>query len=140
MRKLVACVALAVAAAVPATLALDAGPAHADETNSCRWYVDGQDYSAGTVKVEDWGVSRTPDGRWVRTFGHGRLKRPMGLAATRKVRELGERREQRRAEKYQATEAALRVADELGIDLAELNGTGSEGRITVKDVREAQEA
>jgi len=66
--------------------------------------------------------------------------RDLGLAATRKVRELGERREQRRAEKYQATEAALRVADELGIDLAELNGTGSEGRITVKDVREAQEA
>ena len=66
--------------------------------------------------------------------------RDLGLAATRKVRELGERREQRRAEKYQATEAALRVADELGIDLAELNGTGSAGRITVKDVREAQEA
>jgi hypothetical protein len=66
--------------------------------------------------------------------------RDLGLAATRKVRELGERREQRRADKYQATEAAVRVADELGIDLAELNGTGSEGRITVKDVREAQEA
>jgi hypothetical protein len=66
--------------------------------------------------------------------------RDLGLAATRKVRELGERREQRRAEKYQATEAAVRIADELGIDLAELNGTGSEGRITVKDVREAQEA
>ena len=66
--------------------------------------------------------------------------RDLGLAATRKVRELGERREQRRAEKYQATEAAVRVADELGIDLAELIGTGGEGRITVKDVREAQEA
>ena len=66
--------------------------------------------------------------------------RDLGLAATRKVRELGERREQRRAEKYKATEAAVRVADELGIDLAELIGTGSEGRITVKDVREAQEA
>ena len=66
--------------------------------------------------------------------------RDLGLAATRKVRELGERREQRRADKYQATEAAVRVADELGIDLAELIGTGSEGRITVKDVREAQEA
>jgi e3 binding domain len=66
--------------------------------------------------------------------------RDLGLAATRKVRELGERREQRRAEKYQATEAAVRIADELGIDLAELDGTGSQGRITVKDVREAQEA
>jgi pyruvate/2-oxoglutarate dehydrogenase complex dihydrolipoamide acyltransferase (E2) component len=53
------------------------------------------------------------------------------------VRELGERREQRRAEKYEATEAAVRLADELGIDLTELDGTGSEGRITVKDVREA---
>jgi pyruvate/2-oxoglutarate dehydrogenase complex dihydrolipoamide acyltransferase (E2) component len=32
------------------------------------------------------------------------------------------------------------MADELGVDLAEVEGTGSEGRITVKDVREAQEA
>jgi hypothetical protein len=66
--------------------------------------------------------------------------RDLGLAASRKVRELGERREQRRAEKYRATEAAVRAADELGIDLAELEGTGSEGRITVNDVRAAQEA
>jgi pyruvate/2-oxoglutarate dehydrogenase complex dihydrolipoamide acyltransferase (E2) component len=65
--------------------------------------------------------------------------RDLGLAATRKVRELGERRQQRRAEKYQATDAALRIADELGIDLAQLEGTGTEGRITVKDVRHAQE-
>jgi hypothetical protein len=65
--------------------------------------------------------------------------RDLGLAATRKVREIGERRQQRRAEKYQATEAAIRVADELGIDLTQLEGTGSEGRITVNDVRQAQE-
>jgi hypothetical protein len=77
-----------------------------------------------------------------REIGHAASEeaRDLGLAATRKVRELGERREQRRAEKYQATEAAVRIADELGIDLTELNGTGSEGRITVRDVREAQEA
>jgi hypothetical protein len=77
-----------------------------------------------------------------REIGHAASDeaRDLGLAATRKVREIGERREQRRAEKYKATEAAVRMADELGIDLAELNGTGSEGRITVKDVREAQEA
>jgi pyruvate/2-oxoglutarate dehydrogenase complex dihydrolipoamide acyltransferase (E2) component len=77
-----------------------------------------------------------------REIGHAASEeaRDLGLAATRKVRELGERREQRRAEKYQATEAAVRVADELGIDLAELSGTGTEGRITVRDVREAQEA
>jgi hypothetical protein len=55
-----------------------------------------------------------------REIGHApRRARDLGLAATRKVRELGERREQRRAEKYKATEAAVRVADELGIDLTE---------------------
>ena len=77
-----------------------------------------------------------------REIGHAASEeaRDLGLAATRKVRELGERREQRRAERYKATEAAVRVADELGIDLSELDGTGSEGRITVRDVREVQEA
>jgi hypothetical protein len=66
--------------------------------------------------------------------------RELGLAATRKVRELGERREHRRADKYNATETALRVAEELGIDLADVDGTGNGGRITVRDVRQAQEA
>jgi e3 binding domain len=77
-----------------------------------------------------------------RELGHAASEeaRDLGLAASRKVRELGERREQRRADKYQATEAALRAADELGVDLAELEGTGSEGRITVNDVRAAVEA
>jgi hypothetical protein len=66
--------------------------------------------------------------------------RDLSLAAARKVRELGERREQKRAEKYGATEAAVRMAGELGIDLADIEGSGSEGRITIKDVREAQES
>jgi hypothetical protein len=65
--------------------------------------------------------------------------RDLGLAASRKVRELSDRHEQRRAEKYQATDAALRIADDLGIDLGDLEGTGTEGRITVKDVRRARE-
>jgi hypothetical protein len=78
----------------------------------------------------------------VRELGHAASDeaRELGLAATRKVRELGERREQRRAEKHHATEAAIRLADELGVDLSRVEGTGSEGRITVTDVREAQEA
>jgi hypothetical protein len=77
-----------------------------------------------------------------REIGHAASDeaRDLGLAATRKVRELGERREQRRAEKHHATEAAIRLADELGIDLDRVRGTGSEGRITVNDVREAPEA
>jgi hypothetical protein len=72
-----------------------------------------------------------------REIGHAASDeaRDLGLAATRKVRELGERREQRRAQKHNATEAAIRIADELGIDLADVDGTGSGGRITVNDVR-----
>jgi hypothetical protein len=88
------------------------------------------------------GVAKVVAKTVVRELGHAASEeaRDLGLAATRKVRELGERREQRRARKYNATEAALRIADELGVDLAEIEGTGAEGRITVKDVREAVEA
>jgi pyruvate/2-oxoglutarate dehydrogenase complex dihydrolipoamide acyltransferase (E2) component len=77
-----------------------------------------------------------------REIGHAASDeaRDLGLAATRKVRELGERREQRRADKYHATEPAIRLADELGVDLALVEGTGSDGRVTVKDVREMQNA
>lgn len=61
----------------------------------------------------------------------------LGLAATHKAAELGERRRERRAMKHQATEAALRQAEETGIDLEDLEGTGADGRITVKDVKAA---
>jgi e3 binding domain len=76
-----------------------------------------------------------------RELGHAASDeaRDLSLAATRKVRELGERREQRRAEKHRATDAAVRLADQLGLDLADIEGTGSEGRITVSDVRAAPE-
>jgi pyruvate dehydrogenase E2 component (dihydrolipoamide acetyltransferase) len=37
----------------------------------------------------------------------------------------------------QATPAAERKAEELGVDLSQIEGTGSGGRITVKDVTEA---
>jgi hypothetical protein len=88
------------------------------------------------------GVAKQVAKTVVRELGHAASDeaRELGMAASRKVRELGERREHRRAEKHHATEAALRLADELGIDLADVQGTGSEGRITVNDVREAQEA
>jgi hypothetical protein len=87
------------------------------------------------------GVAKQVAKTVVRELGHAASDeaRELGMAATRKVRELGERREQRRAEKHHATEAAVRLADELGVDLAEVRGTGSEGRVTVNDVREAQE-
>ena len=40
-------------------------------------------------------------------------------------------------EKAQATPAAERKAQDLGVELSQIEGTGSGGRITVKDVREA---
>jgi hypothetical protein len=63
----------------------------------------------------------------------------LGLAATHKAAELGERRRQRRATKHNATEAALRAAEEAGIDLDDVDGSGAEGRIVVRDVHQAKQ-
>ncbi len=41
--------------------------------------------------------------------------------------------------RVRATPAALRTAQELGVDLSQVEGTGSGGRITAKDVRSAAE-
>jgi hypothetical protein len=64
----------------------------------------------------------------------------LGLAATHKAMELGERRRQRRAEKHNATAAALRKAEEHGVDIDHVEGTGAEGRVTVHDVEKAAAA
>jgi pyruvate/2-oxoglutarate dehydrogenase complex dihydrolipoamide acyltransferase (E2) component len=40
-------------------------------------------------------------------------------------------------DKAQVTPAAERKAEDLGVDLSQIEGTGSGGRITVKDVTEA---
>jgi hypothetical protein len=61
----------------------------------------------------------------------------LGMAATHKAMELGERRRQRRAAKHNATEAALRKAEEHGVDVDQVEGTGAEGRVTVHDVEKA---
>jgi hypothetical protein len=61
----------------------------------------------------------------------------LGMAATHKAMELGERRRQRRAAKHNATEAALRKAEESGLNVDDVEGTGAEGRITVHDVEKA---
>jgi pyruvate/2-oxoglutarate dehydrogenase complex dihydrolipoamide acyltransferase (E2) component len=47
----------------------------------------------------------------------------------------GEAGEQK--DKVHATPAAERKAEDLGVDLSQIEGTGSGGRITVKDVTEA---
>jgi hypothetical protein len=65
--------------------------------------------------------------------------RDLGLAATHKVMELGGRRRDKRAAKHGATPAALQRAEELGVDLNDVEGSGARGRITVRDVERAQE-
>jgi e3 binding domain len=81
-------------------------------------------------------------GSLARSAGDSAVTTPGDVAkeVARKVRNLGGRRDQRRAEKHHATQTATRVASELGVDLERLEGTGIDGRITVKDVREAQKA
>jgi e3 binding domain len=61
----------------------------------------------------------------------------LGLGAAHKAIELGERRRQKRAEKHNATAAALRKAEEAGVAIDEVEGTGAEGRVTVHDVEKA---
>jgi pyruvate/2-oxoglutarate dehydrogenase complex dihydrolipoamide acyltransferase (E2) component len=61
----------------------------------------------------------------------------IGVSAKEKVKEIGERRRHRKAEKYDATDRAYEVADELGVDLDEIEGSGADGRITVRDVERA---
>jgi e3 binding domain len=64
----------------------------------------------------------------------------LGLAAARKAKEVGERRKERKADELNATEAAMRTAEELDVSLEDIEGTGPEGRVTIRDVRQAQEA
>lgn len=61
----------------------------------------------------------------------------IGLGAAHKAMEMGERRRQKRAAKHNATAAALRKAEEAGLDIDEVEGTGAEGRVTVHDVEKA---
>jgi hypothetical protein len=61
----------------------------------------------------------------------------LSLAATHKALELGERRRQKRAMKHNATPAALRRAEEAGVDVDSVEGSGAEGRVTVHDIERA---
>jgi hypothetical protein len=64
----------------------------------------------------------------------------IGLGAAHKAMELGEKRRQKRAQKHNATEAAMRKAQEAGVDIDDVEGTGAEGRVTVHDVEKAASA
>jgi hypothetical protein len=61
----------------------------------------------------------------------------LGLAATRKAIEVGERRKQNTGNEHHATAAAQRAALDLGVDLDAIDGTGPDGRVMLRDVRKA---
>ena len=58
-------------------------------------------------------------------------------AATRKVKGIAEKRRQRREEKHPATDAAKQLAQQAGIDIGGIKGSGKQGRVTVGDVKKA---
>jgi len=64
----------------------------------------------------------------------------IGMGAAHKAMEIGEKRRQKRAQKHNATEAAMRKAQEAGVDIDDVEGTGAEGRVTVHDVEKAAAA
>jgi len=64
----------------------------------------------------------------------------IGMGAAHKAMEIGEKRRQKRAQKHNATEAAMRKAQDAGVDIDDVEGTGAEGRVTVHDVEKAAAA
>jgi pyruvate/2-oxoglutarate dehydrogenase complex dihydrolipoamide acyltransferase (E2) component len=62
--------------------------------------------------------------------------RPAAGDATRRAGEATEQADEPESE-VEATPAAVRRAEELGVDLSQVRGTGSGGRIVVKDVQRA---
>ena len=67
--------------------------------------------------------------------GEGVEARVEAAAVVGEASTPGEGGEQK--DKAQSTPAAARKAQDLGVDLSQIEGTGSGGRITVKDVTEA---
>jgi pyruvate/2-oxoglutarate dehydrogenase complex dihydrolipoamide acyltransferase (E2) component len=79
---------------------------------------------------------RSPTGAARVVSDDGEEAHQLGRAATRKVKQLGERRRDRRAVEHPATDAARNLAQQLGIDVAGIEGSGKAGRVTVNDVKQ----
>lgn len=62
------------------------------------------------------------------------------VKAEKRTEKPSEEPSQASTEEVEATDAAERKADELNVDLAEVEGTGAEGRIIVGDVEKAAKA
>ncbi len=93
----------------------------------------GRQASSGKTEepVSEGSVSQEP----------GPARQPVAGAgeATQRVDEEAPEEAGEPKSRVRATPAALRTAQELGVNLLQVEGTGSGGRITVKDVRSAAE-
>lgn len=58
----------------------------------------------------------------------------VGGVAKQAQQAAGGQQEEAQEQESDVTEAAKQKAEELGVDVSQVEGTGSEGRITVKDV------
>jgi pyruvate/2-oxoglutarate dehydrogenase complex dihydrolipoamide acyltransferase (E2) component len=58
----------------------------------------------------------------------------VGGVAEQAQQAVGGQQEEAQEQESDVTEAAKQKAEELGVDVSQVEGTGSEGRITVKDV------
>ena len=81
---------------------------------------------------------QAPSGGREKPAAAGPATRPAGGTgdATRRADEAAEQADEPESG-VEATPAAERRAEELGMDLSQVRGTGSGGRITVKDVQSA---
>ena len=81
---------------------------------------------------------QAPSGGREKPAAAGPATRPAGGTgdATRRAGEAAEQADEPESG-VEATPAADRRAEELGVDLSQVRGTGSGGRITVKDVQSA---
>jgi pyruvate/2-oxoglutarate dehydrogenase complex dihydrolipoamide acyltransferase (E2) component len=81
---------------------------------------------------------QVPGGGREKPAAPGPASRPVGGTggADRRADEATERADEPKSEVH-ATPTAERRAEELGVDLSQVRGTGSGGRITVKDVQSA---
>jgi len=81
---------------------------------------------------------QVPGGGREKPAAAGAASRPAGGTgdADRRADETSERADGPESEVH-ATPTAVRRAEELGVDLSQVEGTGSGGRITVKDVQSA---
>ena len=91
-------------------------------------------------QAEETEVDETRRGRLTRAGADAEREEAPRLPLRAMSEQVTEVREQERNGRVKASPLARRIARERGIDLAQLRGTGPEGRIVAEDVERAEMA